>query len=409
MPERHDGKNTPLRVVFFGSQDNLGYRYAKWLRALGHHAEVYAFELDLGRSQPELLDPELKDDYPDWFHVHRSPVRHFPRITRNLCHQLERDFDLMVASGTRGLLASRKVKLPKILHSIGGEVAEAPFPFAGRWQGVAAAIYRLTRWPLARASLRAMDAIIENYLVNVRCLERLGLMDARVTLPMAEDVAANRAMIERGLLVTLTERYQGYQRVFLWLSRLNYRDPDDAAYKGADRFLRALAEVRPEIEKGQIRLVIGTHGHDVEAFRKWAEQEGYGSHIDWVPHLTYGQMLTYLSLPNAVLFGKFGEDLTILSGMDRDALSTGTVTVTTYDPTYISEIYGGHAPYLLAVSETEIGARMREIADMTDEGFETRRGAMSAYGNSNLDLSAVMPQYLALLRRVLASNSHGRH
>ena len=406
MADRHEGRSRPLRVVFFGSQDNLGYRYAKWLRALGHHAEVYAFELDLGRSQPELLDPELKDAYPDWFHAHRSPVRYYPYIPRGLRRQLERDFDLMVASGTRGLLASRKVALPKILHSIGGEVAEAPFPFAGRWQGVAAAIYRLTRWPFARASLRAMDAIIENYLVNVRCLERLGLMEARVTLPMAEDVASNRAMIDHDLLATLTGRYAGNRRVFLWLSRLNYRDPDDAAYKGADRFLRALAAVRSEIEQGQIRLVIGTHGHDVEAFRKWAEQEGYASHIDWVPHLSYGQMLTYLSLPNAVLFGKFGEDLTILSGMDRDALSTGTVTVTTYDPTYISEIYGGHAPYLLAVSETEIAARMREIADMTDEDFEAQRAAMSDYGDANLDISAVMPQYITLLRRVLAG--HGR-
>ncbi|NQV81431.1 MAG: hypothetical protein HQ495_12820 [Alphaproteobacteria bacterium] len=391
----------PLRVVFFGSQDNLGYRFAKWLRDEGHHAEVYAFEPDLGRSQPELLDPGLRNNYPPWFHVHHSPIRYFPRISGRLRRRLESDFDLMVASGTRGLLASRRVRLPKLLHSIGGEVAEAPFPFAGRWQGLAAAVYRLTRWPFARLALRRMDTIIENYTVNVRCLERLGLMDRRVTLPMAEDIAANRRMVVPALLRDLEQRYGQYSRVFLWLSRLNYCAPDDAAYKGADRFLRALSAVRSEILCGDIRLVIGTHGHDVEAFQSWAEREGYGDHIDWVPHLSYGEMLTYLSLPNAVLFGKFGENLTILSGMDRDALSTGTVTVTTFDADYIDEIYGGVPPYLPAITDTEVSRRMVEVANMSPMEFASRQRLMAEFGMNHLNIDAVMPQYVALLRNVI--------
>ena len=394
-----------LRIVFFGSQDNLNYRFAKWSHGLGHYVELFSFDLDLGRSQPELLDPDLRGNYPSWFHVHSSPVRHFPRIPRDLKRYIETEFDLMVVSGTRGLLASRSVRLPKVLHAIGGEVAEAPFPFAGRWQGIPAAIYRSLRWPYAREALRGMNAIIENYHFNIRCLERLDLIDRRVALPMAEDVHANRQMVNKTLRQEKTIQYAQYRRVFLWLTRLNFRDPCDAAYKGADRFLQALNVVRSEIEAGSVRMIIGTHGHDVEAFRAWAEREGYSDYIDWIPHLSYPEMLTYLALPNAVLFGKFGEDLSILSGIDRDALSIGTVTVTTCDPDYICQIYGARPPYLNAVSTADIEARMRETMDMVDEQFDGLQQAMRSFGDNYLDYSAVMPRYISLLRSVLMGSA----
>ena len=163
--------------------------------------------------------------------------------------------------------------------------------------------------------------------------------------------------------------------------------------------------VRSEIEAGSVRMIIGTHGHDVEAFRTWAEREGYSDYIDWIPHLSYPEMLTYLALPNAVLFGKFGEDLSILSGIDRDALSTGTVTVTTCDPDYICQIYGAVPPYLDAVSTADIGVRMRDVVDMEDKQFNRLQQAMTSFGDNYLDYSVVMPRYISLLSSVLAESA----
>lgn len=392
-----------LRVVFFGSQDNLGYRFAKWMRALGHTTEIYSFEPDLGRSQPELLDAALAGNYPEWFHVHRSPVRHFPQVSRAVRTRLARDFDAMVVSGTRGLLASRRVDLPKVLLALGGEVAEAPFPFAGRWQGPAAAAYRLTRWPFARSALRRMDRIIENYAVNLRCLDRLGLLDRRAALPIGEEIEANRSRINRPLLAKLTAQYARHHRVFLWLTRINYRDPDDAAYKGVDRFLRALETVKPDVEAGRVRLVMGTHGHDVAAFQAWARDLGFGPHIDWVPHLSYGDMLAYMALPNAVLFAKFGEDLNIFSGIDRDALSLGIAAVSAYDADLMTEVYGERPPYWHAVTESEIAAHMRRVVDISDDALAAQRRAMAAFGEARLDHRVVTERYVALIEDVLAA------
>ena len=104
-----------LRILFFGSQDNLNYRFAKWFYELGYDIRVYSFEIDLGRSQPELIDSKNSDSYPDWFFIHKSIIKYFPYINKKLQKELEKKFDIMIVSGTRGLLAARKFNLPKVL------------------------------------------------------------------------------------------------------------------------------------------------------------------------------------------------------------------------------------------------------------------------------------------------------
>tara|TARA_Y100000590_G_scaffold461233_1_gene622359 strand:- start:1228 stop:2478 length:1251 start_codon:yes stop_codon:yes gene_type:complete len=394
-------KEKKIRIIFFGSQDNLNYRFAKWFYELGYNIEVFSFEIDLGRSQPELIDPKNSNIYPEWFNVHKSLIKHFPYISSKLQRKLEKKFDIMIVSGTRGLLAARKFNLPKILLAIGGEVSEAPFPFAGRWRGVDAFIYRMIRWPFARNSLKKMDFIIENYSPNLVCLKKLGLIHKRSTLPIAEDIESNKKNIDFDLLNDLEKKYKSYEKVFLFLTRLNFISPKDPAYKGSDRFLKAAKEIINELKESKIRLIIGTHGHDVMQFMNLASKEGLDEFIDWVPHLNYKSLLTYLSLSKAVLFSKFGENLNILTGIDRDAISIGTVTVTSFDPDLIVEMYGSKPPFFRATSVSDIKLRMREVTGLQDNEIQKLKKEIQNFGINYLDYRHILPRYEKLFNSLI--------
>jgi hypothetical protein len=397
-----------VRILFFGNQDNLGYELCRWCRDYGVDGEVYSFDHDLPRSQPELVEPAVADAYPEWFHVHPSPVSHAPLIGRTLRRRLQTEFDVLVVSGTRGLLASRRLRLPKVMYAIGGDVAEAPFPFAARWQGLTAGIFRVLRFPFARSAIHRMDAIIENYEVNLNALRRLGLIERRICLGMPEDAGRNLALVDHAILKNLAERYGDYRRVFLWLTRINFLDPQDAAYKGAERFLDALEFVRGDIAAEQVRLVVGAHGHDVEAFRRRVAKKDLTKHVDWVPHLSYSRMLTYMAMPNAVVFGKFGEFLGMPAAIDRDSFTLGAVLISTVDKECANAIYGAPPPVLDAVTISEIGRRMREVIDMSDDELRAWQEKIRRYGADYIDYHAIIPKFLEQLKQVLGRSIQGR-
>ena len=396
-----------MRILFFGNTDNLGYELCKWCREFGAEAEAWSFEHEQPRCQPELVDPAVAGRYPNWFRIVDGPKKYLPMLSRRRAGELEGRFDVLVASGARGLMASRAVRLPKALYAIGGDVSEAPFAFAARWRGVPIALYRILRWPLARAAIRDMDAIIENYAVNLDALKRLGLSHKRVNLGMPEDALGARAKIDPAVLARLQARYGRHRRVFIWLTRLSFLDPEDAAYKGAERFLEALDEVRGELASGEVRLVIGTHGHDVAPFQSRARASGYEPFIDWVPHLPFTEMLAHLALPNGVAFGKFGERLGMPAAIDRDAWSVGAVLVSTVDLDYAAEIYGARPPVLSATTVPEIRRRMRETLEMDELAFAALRERMRAYGAAHADYRVIVPRFLELLRGLPARRRSG--
>ena len=246
-----------------------------------------------------------------------------------------------------------------------------------------------------------MDSIVENYSPNLDCLKKLGLMHKRSSLPIAEDIESNKKNIDFELLEQLENRYKPYHRVFLYLTRLNFTSPKDAAYKGSDRFLDAIKAVIKELKESKIRIVIGTHGHDVEQFKNLAAAEGFGEFIDWVPHLNYKSLLTYLSLSNAILFSKFGERLNIFTGIDRDAISIGTIAVTSFDPDLIVEMYGSKPPFFLASSSLDIQNRMREVIDLKDYELKKLRKEIIDFGVNYLDYQHIIPRYENLLYSVV--------
>jgi hypothetical protein len=387
---REDGR--PLRVLFLGNEDNVNARAAVWSRRAGVDADLYLLGNEgSGRGAIETFLPGADQERPPW--VRMLPVKDPLAFIRNPSADIDglcRGYDLLVSTGLGALILAPLFPLPRIHLVVGSEIGAVP---SYRWaltSRMTAPVLsfrwiddRLTRFRYSRAvrrSLPDIDLYLDSFVPNQNMFRSFDLEDRVVFSGLAEDVDANRARVDPQRLARLTQQYSGFSRVFIWLSRLNFTDPRSNIYKGAERYLAALDSVTDDIATGRIALVIGRHGNDVESFVKLAEKWPFSGHIDWVEHLAYDELLTYLSLPNAVLFSEFGELQKDLTGIGRDAASVGTVTVSSADPEFMTRQYGAPAPTFRAVTTEQIAARMREIIAMPDEMFRANQRMMADYG-----------------------------
>src|SRR5262249_3182235 len=147
----------------------------------------------------------------------------------------------------------------------------------------------------------------DSYEAHTDGLRRLGLLKKRVFRGLSADCAGDRARVRPELRQQLLARYGDARRVFLWFSRLNFSDPSALIYKGVERYLEALESILPELRAGTVRLVMGKHGNEVPQFMELIEKSPVHQYINWTTHLGAPELVTYLSLPNGVLFSEFGE------------------------------------------------------------------------------------------------------
>jgi glycosyltransferase involved in cell wall biosynthesis len=266
--------------------------------------------------------------------------------------------------------------------------------------------YNLTLAALARAALKRLDFIVDSFEEHTSALRRLNLLHKREFVGFPGDSTSARRRIRPELRQELIERYGKAHRVFMWFSRLNFSDPNSLIYKGAERFLKALECVLPEIERGEVRVVMGRHGNELDKFLALVADSPLKDNIEWVPHLGAHELSTYLSLPNGVLFAECSEHLRELSGIGRDAAASGTVTVSSAIPEIVERQYGRKAPMLRAVLTHEVEARMREIAEMRDGDFTALQREMSDFGNQAIDYKAFIPRYYGFVQRAIARAQH---
>jgi hypothetical protein len=119
-------------------------------------------------------------------------------------------------------------------------------------------------------------------------------------------------------------------------------------------------------------------------------------------------MLTYMAMPNAVVFGKFGEFLGMPAAIDRDSFTLGAALISTVDKDYANAIYGAPPPVLDAVTTPEIGRRMREVVDMSDDELRSWQEQIRRYGADYIDYHAIIPKFLEHLKQVMARSVQGR-
>lgn len=217
---------------------------------------------------------------------------------------------------------------------------------------------------------------------------------------MPEDVAGNADRVDPVLLNELNQKYKEYSRVFLWLSRIAFADSKNPMYKGTDKFIEAAEQVVAEGIK--IKIIIGRHGEDYQRLREMIDAKGLSGHIDWVDHMPYWKLLTYLSIHNAIVFDELTSLHCVSSGMFRETLSVGGILVRSFSPTLTCAGHGGtDCPVLHAESSEEVFKRMKEILAWDQNAELQWRQRVCEWSAVNLDRSRQIKKLVNVLEEVV--------
>lgn len=370
-----------VQVAFIGNQGNNAYRMCKWGRSMGMNAHLYHCpeKYNKVRSAPELIDQELAAGYPDWITVldgdgRRDVFAHYPSIVDHI----HRRYDAIITTGAWGVRELHHFDGPPLFHlSLGGDIGDIPWRDWKSFDNKA----RQKRHRLYQESIRRYQAIFTANRETVAKLEGIGLKGQAKLWAGPEDIVHNRSRTNKALLSELVEKYNGVDRVFIWLSRI-ILDPDYYGNKAADVFVKAFARFISKKPDYSIRVIMGDHGPNSEEIKELVEQLGVGHLIDWVEHQPYTHLLAFLSLPQAVVFDELSPQTNWISGLARDTLSVGGVMVRSLDHEYTDFLYGPGCPVLHADSVDQCAKRMFQLADV--DFFEQRKKAVRRWANEYL-------------------------
>lgn len=349
-----------MKICIFGNQDNSGYRIAIWLRESGHHVALYLMRnWESARSRPEAIDRDLeRAGYPDWIRQYdNTPLNTLFRLAPEI-DEIEADFEIVVVIGSMAMMQARHFrKIPFVNLSTGPSNQGV----IRMWDHISLkhrAFWTTVRF-FVRRSVRKCDRIFVHYDPEIYSLAKLGQLGKSVIYGMPEDISGNADRVDQSLLNELNEKYCQFDRVFLWLGRIAYSDPKNPMYKGADKFIEAADAI---IRDGaNVRLVIGKHGEDYERLRQLIEAKGLSSRVEWVDHMPYWRLLTYLSIANAVVVDELTSLHCVSSGMFRETLSVGGVLIRSISQVMTRAGHGGgDCPVLHAETVEEAAAKMWE-------------------------------------------------
>ena len=390
-----------VRIVFIGNQDNNGYRFCKWARMLGYDTDIYMINGDYLRSMPEYVDRNLLVDgvrrYPKWIKNLENKSKMWLFFGTNVIRRIERENDIAVTFGKRGLFAANHISKIPVIHWSLGEVTDLPFQFLGKGVSFKHRIISL----FARVSIMKVRKIICAYRPTIDVLKKHKLENKLLLFGYPEDVEGNRRKIDDDFLNKLNKKYSRFDKVFLWLSRVNFKNPISPEYKGTEKFLKALKNI---VLKGRknIKAVIGEHGYDINDFKKMVVDWEMQDYIDYVPHLPYWKLLTYLSIKNAVVFDTLDSQKGGLPGLARESLSLGSVLVRYLDNDLISECYGKGCPIINAYDERTCYEAMEKVLGMSDDEFEALKKRTFRWAGECLNYDKLIPKFFSLIEKEIA-------
>ncbi|NLX99498.1 MAG: glycosyltransferase [Rhodopirellula sp.] len=387
-----------MKVALVGNQDNIAYHLCKWMRKEGVDAHVFLIRRDRDmRSQPQLVDPQVAQIRPEWLHDYDEGGAMWLLRSPRRARRIEDAHDVVVTCGASGLVVASHFRRAPVMHvTLGSEVSDFSqrlwkwnTPLA--WRGVSL---------LSRRGLRRARAIITTgYAPELAALRRLDCL-AKVRLwAMPADFDTNLGRIDQDLSARLRLRYDGCNKVFMWLSRLNFLDPSAHNYKAPEKFLEAFGQVIAQ-GKWNVRAVIGDHGTDNEAFKTLVREQGLEDHIDFVPHLSFTELLTYANLPNAVVFDYITPRGGGLYGLDREALSVGAVLVKAIDPRIVGLLFGDGCPILSVTDAQSCRQAMTRLLECTQEQFETIRRDYALWARGHVHYVEPVRRFVRMLNEL---------
>jgi glycosyltransferase involved in cell wall biosynthesis len=393
-----------MRIAFVGNQDNNAYRICNWVRETEPHVHLYLINDDQSpRSLPEYVDKHLAPDadgYPDWIHHYDDRDKAWFLRGSRLARQIEQEYDVVVTSGTRGLLAAAQFRrrMPIVHLTLGSEVSD--FPYRLPWV-LAHPIWWLPAVIMRRALRRIARIVTLGFWPELESLGRLGLLPKAMIWGFPEDPESNRTRVHADLLAELNTQYAEYDRVFMWFARLNL-DPTKIEYKAPERFVEAFDRIVKEGRK--VRAIIGTHGAHVDEFQAMVTRKGLDEHVDYVPHIPMWQLLTYASLENGVIMDTPElEHGHVVGGLVREAMSVGAVVIAAQDPELMRLCYGQESPILTACDAESCYRQMARCADMSPAEFKALRGEFGEWVREHLHYRRAVPHLIEAIRQAAYS------
>jgi hypothetical protein len=365
------------------------------------------------RDLPENVDRALEDGYPVWIHQ-------VGKFSSELSEVASR-FDVGLTVGPSGLKAiTRLGDLPVVHFAMGADLYFLPTSYTPP-EG------RPAQW-LDRLKYRFLKSERERGLRSVALHARKSYRQARKIIslsqeataagwqigeghklciwPFPEDVEGNRSRIDPDLLQQLTAKYCHYDRVFLWLSRVNYRDKEAAHYKGTDHFLDAF-EALVKAYPGRVHAIVGEHGIDGDAIRSDVNRRGLSDSTDFVSHFPFWKLITHLAIPNAVACDQIVKR-DCVTGLVRECLSIGTPAIQCVDQDLMRICFKSPLPVVAAEDRDSCFVAMKHFADMSAEDFSETRERLSDWSANHLDYRVIMPRLVSMLQELCYVDRIGR-
>ena len=379
-----NNSNIKLRILFWGNQGNVSYRLASYLRQRNIGCDLISLYSRFGkRNDPANVDPNFSHENKPWFKLTDGP------FDSDFFRQAERDYDLVFASGHKGIETVKRFDekaVPIIIHTTGPQnIPSADKEERDKQEKLKG---------LHKASL-ILTAHLETY-ARARLLD-LG-DKVRFQLPLLDmhDVIhrTNEALHQE-----LEARYSRYDKVFAWFSR-NLTDPANPTYKGTEVFIEAAAEFFNENKGANVRIIFGNHGPNAEEALDMIQSHGLIEHVDLLDHLEFPDLAAYLKLPNLVLFDNLVQG-TISSGIFRDAMCLGTLLVRRMWETDTSLAYGERAPVINASDVSSCYEAMNKTVAMSQAEMEEHQAYVLKWAKQSIHWEARVDKYIDVLREVI--------
>ena len=392
------------KIAFIGNADNVNLKVCSWFRKLGYKAYLYAAEKG-GRGGIHLyLNEEEFKSHESWVfegNIDKLGLWSFIFLPNKYRDFINKEYDLVIASGLNGLIASSVIKKPKILLTVGYEVnhycnPKIKFPIRS-----INSFFRALASYYAVKSLKKIDLITDFFEPDHEVYKYHNVFSKVSSMAIGEDCEKVQSFIKKDFLASLIEKNQKAKKVFLWLTRLNYKDPSIPEYKGADLFIKALESQIASLKNGELVVYMGNHGLDADDFMKFCKGFECSQYINWVDHLDYSELVTYLAIPNAVLFTEFGDVNSSINGITRDGYAIGIPMVNSSKDEVMVAQYGAPGPRFFCQIVEEIENTMKYLLNLSNNDFEELRMKTLEYGNKYLDYKNYIPALIKLVKQSL--------
>ena len=401
-----------MKILCLGNGDNIGVRVYSWLREYGQDVTLYRIQAD---EDPLRGNPALYLDQND---IKNNPaisllsndllsIRNISLFGGKLINDINKNYDfVIITGGWHALLYSRKIKKPKLFIYVGYELHTKAKEYQGfpKLQKLQQSIWGTLRnhfygW-LTRSSFRRVNKYLDWFPPGVAVAKSLGLEHKIIYMATGEDLSKNKLLMNKPLKSKLEEESQHFRRTFLFLSRLNFCDPSKANCKWANLFLLGLESQQENLANGVIKVYIGEHGEDAEKFKYMAQKSPVYKYITWVDHLDYPDLMSYLSIKNAVLFTDFGDVNSGISGIGRDGYAMGTPMVNSTTDEIMIKQYTIPGPRIYAKTEKEVVQAMRTVVEMNENEFNTWKQNTKEYGQNYIDKSFFIKRLLKEIKKI---------